>query len=358
MSESIKVTTGDLRNQAKSISDVAMLVSEISAKNTHAINKINDACSFFRVGSINYSAKHLIQKFTDLLDTLTQGAQKAMECADAYESADNSLKSAFSDWFDDVEAGDANLSVMELISSDTIIPLDDYFSRVTDAEYAKLCGMWGYAAMEQDSIQAFLKKLEELPERDPLRNITANQIRIMKSGTGFSAISITDNNGNALVIFAGTNEDIGDYVADVKLFFTIEPEQERQAREFINSLRQTHSNIVVTGHSLGGYLATSAALQYGEISRCVAFDPPGRHDDLWQMLTNRDAWDKITTYEANGSVVSGVGRAMGDYRPLDVIENGGGITYNHDIDAISYALGGKDRIWLSWGQEYIPQGGW
>ena len=70
-----------------------------------------------------------------------------------------------------------------------------------------------------------------------------------------------------------------------------------------------------------------------------------------------------------GTSIKGDIQANGDFRmdgtldgnitlTADVIENGSGITHNHDIDAISDALGGKDRIWLSWGQEYIPEGGW
>ena len=358
MSERIVVTTGDLRNHAKSISDVAMLVSEISGKNNNAINKMTNACSFMRVGSISFSAKHIMQSFTALMDTLNRGASRALECAYAYEEASDDLKSKFNEWFDDVEFGVATQGVLEMSIGNEQIPLDDYFKGVSEAEYAKLCGMWGWAAMSDDAKEEFIKKLkEDLPEGDPLRNITDDQVEVTKSGTGFAAVTITDDNGNALVIFAGTNGDAGDIVSDAELALAIESDQERQAWELIDSLRKTHPNIVVSGHSLGGYLATSATLQYGEISKCICFDPPGRYDDLWHYITNNEAWNKIITYEANGSLVSSVGHAMGDSKTLDVVENGSGIDHNHGIDEICNALGGDDRINLSWGNN-STQGGW
>jgi len=355
VSDSIKVTTGDLRNQAKSISDVAMLISDISRKNSSAINKMTEACSFLRVGSISFSAIQLIDKFTQLLETLNRGASKTLECAIAFEEASDQLKGEYDDWFEGVEAGAATQGVFELNSGGNHIPLNDYFRRVSHAEYAKICGMWGWAAMSDNAKEEFIKKLKEgLPEGDPLRDITADQVEVTKSGTGFAAVTITDDNGNALVIFAGTNGDAGDIFSDAELTLAIESDQERQAWELIDSLRKTHSNIVVTGHSLGGYLATSATLQYSEISKCVCFDPPGRYDSSWHYLTNNQSWSKVTTYEANGSKVSSVGSAVGDLRKLDVVENGGIIDHNHSIDEICNALGGDDRINLSW----EGQGGW
>ena len=104
--------------------------------------------------------------------------------------------------------------------------------------------MWSGAALADDPKQEFLKKLKELPEGDPLRELTVDQIDYIKSGTGFAAVTITDKNGNALVIFAGTNGDVGDFITDGELTFMIESDQERQAWELVDNLRKTHSNIV------------------------------------------------------------------------------------------------------------------
>lgn len=353
----IKVTTGDLENQAKSLSNVAVFISGISSRNNNAINKMEDACSSVRVGGVYTYATSLIQKFTTLLNALNRGSSRLLDCVYSYQEANDNLIKEFNDWFDSVEIGKAGNEVLTVKTGYEPIELDDYFKRVTDAEYAKICGMWSGAALADDPKQEFLKKLKELPEGDPLRELTVDQIDYLKSGTGFAAVTITDKNGNALVIFAGTNGDVGDFITDGELTFMIESDQERQAWELVDNLRKTHSNIVVTGHSLGGYLATSACLQYSEVSRCIAFDPPGRGDDLWHMITNREQWDKIMTYEANGSMVSSVGHAMGDSRTVDVVENGSFITHNHDIDAISDSLGGMDRIRLSWGAD-TGHGGW
>lgn len=349
MSERIIVTTGDLRNQAKSISDVAMLVSEISGKNNNAINKMTNACSFMRVGSISFSAKHIIQSFTTLMDTLNRGASRALECAYAYEEASDDLKSKFNEWFDNVEIGNATQGIMKITTGNEPIPMSGYLSTVTDAEYAKLNQIWTDVCDEEDPLSAFLKRLSELPENDPLRNLTADQISITKSISGLAAISIKGSDGNALVIFAGT-KDFADILNDIMIVEGAAPPQEIEALAIIAELSQTHPNITVSGYSLGGYLATAAALKCPSVMKCVTFDPPGRYDTFLQQYLNSDAWSKITTYEANGSVVSSVGLASGEWQVLSVTDNWAGPFPNHGIGEIYDALGGDSAINNSWAQ--------
>ena len=242
----IKVTTGDLENQAKSLSSVAVFISGISSRNNNAINKMEDACSSVRVGGVYTYATSLIQKFTTLLNALNRGSSRLLDCVYSYQEANDNLIKEFNDWFDSVEIGKAGNEVLTVKTGYEPIELDDYFKRVTDAEYAKICGMWSGAALADDPKQEFLKKLKELPEGDPLRELTVDQIDYIKSGTGFAAVTITDKNGNALVIFAGTNGDVGDFITDGELTFMIESDQERQAWELVDNRRKAHSNIVVT----------------------------------------------------------------------------------------------------------------
>ena len=265
MSERIVVTTGDLRNHAKSISDVAVLVSEISGKNNNAITKMTNACSFLRVGSISFSAKHIVQRFTALMETLNRGASRALECAYAYEEASDDLKSKFNEWFDHVEIGNATQGVMEVTTDHEPMPMSDYLSKVTDAEYAKLNQIWTDVCDDEDPASAFLERLSELPENDPLRKLTADQISITKSISGLDAITIKGSDGNALVIFAGT-KGFADALNDIMIVEGVAPPQEVEALAIIADLSRTHPNITVSGYALGGYLATAATLRCPAVS--------------------------------------------------------------------------------------------
>ena len=353
MSDSIKVTTGDLRNQAKSITDVAMLVSDISDRNNRAINKMTSACSFLRVGSISFCAKHLIQQLTSLIDVLNNGASKALECACAFEDANDSLKSKFDDWYNDVKTGSATQEALEVTTGTVPVSLEGYLSTVTDAEYARISGIWESVCDDDDPFASFMKRLSDLPDNDPLRYLSPDQISINNSITGMAAVAITDNSGNALVIFAGTNpKDFRDLLADIHLSvgMVVNPVapmtfQEMAAYKMIKELQKTHPNIVTTGHSLGGYIATSMALRFPSISKCTVFDPPGRYDTIFQDALNRDAVSKITVYEANGSTVSSVGAGTGEMHKLDVNENGSNFfDHNHSIDEIYHVLGGAGDL--------------
>ena len=356
MSNTIKVTTGDLINHAKSISNLAMFVGEISSKNSSAINKMEAACSSFRVAGIYVSANRLIGKFTDLTNELTRGASKALGCASAYQEASDNLENKFKDWFENVVVGEASSAgVMEITKGNMPVNLDDYFGKVSDAEYAKLNQIWTDVCNSDDPLNEFIKRLSELPENDPLRNIAADQIEITKSISGLAAITLTDNNGNALVIFAGTNGgEIGDIANDIMIATGNMSPQELEAISIIAQLSSTHPNITVTGYSLGGYLATAATLRCPAVSRCVTFDPPGRYDNLFQSIFNNENYSKITTYEANGSIVSGVGTASGGLQKLNVENNWAGPFFpNHGIEYIYNSLGGDYALKNTWDTGYI-----
>ena len=95
-------------------------------------------------------------------------------------------------------------------------------------------------------------------------------------------------------------------------------------------------------------MATAVALRNDSVSKCIAFDPPGRYDTLLQNTFNSEQANKITTYEANGSLISGaVGLGVGNVVDLDVKENGGCIDHNHGIaqiiEALNTNIGGGSR---------------
>lgn len=353
MGNEIKVTTGDLMNHAKSISNLALFIGDISAKNNSAINKMEDACSFMRVGSIYASANYLINKFTDLINALSQGAAKAMGCANAYQEASDSLINDYKDWFEGVETGEANCQVMTLSTGNPPAELNEYLGKVSDAEYAKLNQIWTDVCNSKDPLNEFLNRLSDLPVNDPLRKITADQIQINRSVNGISSITVSNHSGNALVVFAGTNDgDVADYINDYLVARGKLSPQEVDAINIVNQLSAEYPNITVTGYSLGGYLASAATLRCPGVDKCVTFNPPGRYDYLLQRYGNSDAWSKVTTYEAGGDTVSSVGLAVGNLIKLDVEENWIGPICNHRIEYIYEALGGDAELRNTWDTGY------
>ncbi len=356
MNKTIQVTTGDLINHSKSISNLALAVGNLGSKNYSAVTKMENACSCMRVAGIYVSANHLIRQFTDLVDVLQKGASKALDCATAYREADDKLILTFNDWFNNVVVGDATQGTCVMESNVPPLELAEYLDKVSDAEYAKLNQIWTDVCNSEDPLNEFIKRLNELPANDPLRQIGADQIKISKSISGLSAISITDNSGNAMVLFAGTNGfgDLGDIANDGLIALGKMSPQEVEALNIIAELSKTHSNITVSGYSLGGYLATAAALRFPTVTKCVAFDPPGRYDVIFQKFFNSDAWSRITTYESRGGTVSAVGAASGNMIKLNVDDNWiGPIIHNHQIDKIYDALGGDNELRNVWDVGYL-----
>ena len=231
-----------------------------------------------------------------------------------------------------------------------------YCDKVTHTEYAKLCQLWQEADRACDksadttlagTYAALLRN--NLSENDPLHNISEEQIQVTRYSSGLSA-AVIGNGDQALVIFAGTDfSKENDLLADAALVAGIESDQEKEAKALVDSLSKEYSNIVVTGHSLGGYLATAATLDNDVVSECVAFDPPGRKDRDEHLLFNNKQYSKVTTYKAVGSPVSSYvagNREIGKVVPVFVsMENNLG---NHGIKQICDALGGEEKIRETW----------
>ena len=236
------------------------------------------------------------------------------------------------------------------------VDVSDYCGRVSDAEYARLCELFQKAdrmvreGKTNDLHGTFMELLRSnLPKNSPLHSIPADQIQVHRLSSGFAAMTISDGT-DALVVFAGTDfGTIEDISADFDILLGKATTQSVQANALVASLSQSHSNIVVTGHSLGGYLATSAALYNGKVSKCVAFDPPGRKDLPFQCILNNEQVSKIRTYEAIGSPVScsALGhQGVGNVRKIHVSPEGN--IANHMVGHICDALGGDAAIQMAW----------
>ena len=122
---------------------------------------------------------------------------------------------------------------------------------------------------------------------------------VSDSLTGFAYTIIKLDDDNAIVAFRGS-DDWKDWT------FTNAPSvaagqniQAMEAKKLIDSL--PYSNIQVTGHSLGGYLAIEVALTSDKVKECVVFNALARSTgkELLQNYRNSEAAKKITQYRTS-----------------------------------------------------------
>lgn len=348
MSKKIQLTPTELLSQANEmdsiVNDMANLFSAVDSE----LKLINSNWSANL--SNNFSRKITSTKKTlgDLVNTISEGSSIVKLSAKSFESVDKLLSTAYSNIATAVENVVQN--IIEDVNNLTRLDVEEYCEKVSPAEYARLCKL-AYDAIKKDNpeeaLVELLKNDSYLPDNDPIKNTSLAQVEVYTSDTGFSAFTIADGD-NVIVIFVGTNGDIGDFIADAELAIGATSLQSMQANTLVSQLTKKYDNVVVTGHSLGGYLATSTTLHNSGVSKCVSFEAPGRYDTGVQKIFNNERFNKIDTYNAEGSLISKVGSPVGDVETIPVKESGGAISHNHSIANLCDALGGKKRIQNTW----------
>ena len=240
-------------------------------------------------------------------------------------------------------------------SSQVFVDVSDYSEKATDTEYARLCS-WTNKLFDNKNPTAeefitAIKNDSYFSDKDPLKNISTDQITVISEGSGFGAIVIEDGE-SAVVIFSGTNmasKDIGDIATDGSVLLGTWNYQGKQAIDLVNGLSEKYDNIVVAGHSLGGYLATASTLKNDAVSKCITFDAPGRYDAVLQKSFNSGRTSVITSYEARGSTISSVGYDVGDVHRIPVGNSGTNfVDRNHSIDKLFESMNEKTPMKNSW----------
>ena len=132
------------------------------------------------------------------------------------------------------------------------------------------------------------KKFENGAEQDVKIMSTLNdlgQVYIAAESdslTGFGATAFRNEaTGEVTIAFAGTDlKQIGDSVQDILLFTVGSGIQNQQAVEFTKSIIEKYpdANITLAGHSLGGHLAQSVAMQIDEVDNVVTINTAGVGD--------------------------------------------------------------------------------
>jgi hypothetical protein len=102
--------------------------------------------------------------------------------------------------------------------------------------------------------------------------------------TGFQAAIYSDGHGDYVLAFAGTDfKSLADWRANIGQGLGLQTAQYRQAEVVAQDAREAFgSNLAITGHSLGGGLASAASLATG--TPAVTFNPAGLSDQTLRDL--------------------------------------------------------------------------
>ena len=129
-------------------------------------------------------------------------------------------------------------------------------------------------------------------------------------------LSLRGRKPTLAVAFRGTEiNEIGDWKADLENFFNRTPRQYEQAVEFVKQIVEKagpNYDIVLTGHSLGGGLASYAALRQG--TRAIVFNAAGLKSGLIDRIPKANLERQkalVTNVNLAGDPVSGLGGQVG-----------------------------------------------
>lgn len=166
--------------------------------------------------------------------------------------------------------------------------------------------------------------------------------------SGFRAIALkpTDpSDKRTVVAFAGTDPKSGkDWVADVGQGIGFQPKQYKEAVQFANKWKATDgNNVILTGHSLGGGLASYASIKTGLHATALnsaplAINHLGGNPFSSSVRNNKN----ITQYYVPGEVLTNIdGKNPLDVRPGNKIAVQGKYSILNPLAAILNHMGGS-----------------
>lgn len=336
----MKYPVTQLASKGRELAEIADRINSISES---AISIAAAISGCYEQGGVDGRATKVSANISTQASTISYLGAIASNAAKVYMNAEDNIVTLVS--------GRTDKTSLEKNSNVSLI---EYSAAVSDAELVKISSLANRAEHFQNPEKGFYNLLQmELPENDPLRKIKPDQVKYYNNNdTGFGAFVIEDGD-SAIVVFPGTDWETNDTWNNLLYIgFGVQSGQVDNANTLIDQLEKKYSNIMVTGHSLGGYLATKVTLSHNSIDKCVVFDPPQDHLD-WKYLfgvplteheKNNSA--KIRTYINEYSIVSGV--AQRQYGEIILIDIGNEDIIHHESELMYKTLGGRECVENTW----------
>lgn len=185
-------------------------------------------------------------------------------------------------------------------------------STVDKLDYALLAAVPNMSGQE-----AWAHLIDNFPDTCPIFQGGSFAIRNI-SGLDYCVFEVDER--HAIVAFGGTKGDeLSDIKADAQILLGIAVNQASIAREIINAL--PYDKVIVTGHSLGGYVAVDTALFCSKVVECVVFDAPGRGGSVGEN-TYMENWNsKVVNYVESGDEIHSIGQHPGEVIEVAVGSN-------------------------------------
>lgn len=132
-------------------------------------------------------------------------------------------------------------------------------------------------------VVSLLKTIKDMPRYKDL--LLSNYIYKLTDNEQFGALTIDINKDLRCVVFEGTDDTMIGWREDFAMAYKDYIPSSKDATLYLNKVSKKSKNIIVTGHSKGGYLSLVAAINANfltklKIKKIYSLDGPGINKDL------------------------------------------------------------------------------
>jgi hypothetical protein len=148
----------------------------------------------------------------------------------------------------------------------------------------------------------------------------------------FSALTLTLNKHEKLVVFSGTDDTIVGWKENFSMLYKSETAAQKRSVKYVERIADTCDKLILAGHSKGGNLATYALYHckekaYDKISSVLNFDGPGLSRENYAKKRAVRA-KKLKAYCPENSII---GRIFGHNGVMKVVHSSFKGPFQHDL---------------------------
>ena len=171
--------------------------------------------------------------------------------------------------------------------------------------------------------------LKQVSDKTRFKDVRIGRYRTVtdhEKGIQFSVTSYILDTGVEVISFRGTDTSVAGWKEDCMTTFSHTVPSQDLALEYLNS-SESDGQIILAGHSKGGYLAIYAASEckrnlVPRIADIYNFDGPGFCFDISETANFNDLKDRIHSYVPGSSIVGMLQKHMDDYVVVSSMNRG------------------------------------